>query len=140
MDVGFELVEHTADIGVRAWGRTRAEVFEEAARGMFSLVCDPREIADQVTVEVDVEAAGARPAAGRLAQRAALPVRGAPAAVRRHRDRRARTTPTCRARLTGERLDPDRHVMCGGVKAATLHQLSLLPRDGGWEGFVILDV
>ena len=45
-----------------------------------------------------------------------------------------------RARLTGERLDPDRHVMCGGVKAATLHQLSLQPRDGGWEGFVILDV
>jgi len=50
MDVGFELVEHTADIGVRAWGRTREDVFREAARGMLSLVCDPREIGERETV------------------------------------------------------------------------------------------
>ena len=30
--------------------------------------------------------------------------------------------------------------LCGGVKAATLHELSLEQRDGGWEGFVLLDV
>ena len=37
-------------------------------------------------------------------------------------------------------MDEHRHVICGGVKAATLHQLSLVQKDGGWEGFVILDV
>jgi SHS2 domain-containing protein len=31
-------------------------------------------------------------------------------------------------------------VICGGVKAATLHQLSLTEGPSGWEGFVILDV
>ena len=30
--------------------------------------------------------------------------------------------------------------MCGGVKAATLHELSLARRGDGWEGFVLLDV
>ena len=139
MDVGFELVEHTADIGVRAWGRTRAEVFEEAARGMFSLVCDPREIADQVTVEVDVEAAGpdlllAAWLNELLFQFEARQLLFADLKILELDDTHLT------ARLTGERLDPDRHVMCGGVKAATLHQLSLQPRDGGWEGFVILDV
>ncbi|MCL6475467.1 MAG: archease [Firmicutes bacterium] len=38
---GYEILEHTADKGVRAWGRTLEEVFENAARGMYRLVIDP---------------------------------------------------------------------------------------------------
>ena len=45
-----------------------------------------------------------------------------------------------RARVSGEPLDTSRHIVCGGVKAATLHELSLEQRDDGWEGFVLLDV
>jgi SHS2 domain-containing protein len=139
MDVGFELVEHTADIGVRAWGRTRAEVFEEAARGMFSLVCDPREIADEVTVEVQVEAAAPDLLLvgwlnELLYQFEARQLLFANFEILELGDRHLD------ARLTGERLDLRRQVVCGGVIAATLHHLSLLPREGGWEGFVILDV
>ena len=36
----FEIVEHTADKGIRAYGRSLLEVFENAAYGMFSLVID----------------------------------------------------------------------------------------------------
>jgi SHS2 domain-containing protein len=38
---GYEILEHTADKGVRAWGRTLEELFENAARGMYRLVLDP---------------------------------------------------------------------------------------------------
>jgi SHS2 domain-containing protein len=31
MQAGFELLEHQADVGVRAWGTTLAEAFEQAA-------------------------------------------------------------------------------------------------------------
>ena len=34
---GFEILEHTADAGVRAWGRTEAEMLEQAARGLYAL-------------------------------------------------------------------------------------------------------
>jgi SHS2 domain-containing protein len=37
----FELIEHTADIGVRATGRTLEEMFSEAAVGMFSIIAEP---------------------------------------------------------------------------------------------------
>ncbi len=37
---GFEIIEHTADIGIRAWGRDMEEAFEEAALGMFSIIAD----------------------------------------------------------------------------------------------------
>ena len=33
-DGGFELLEHTADLGIRAWGGSLPEAFEQAARGL----------------------------------------------------------------------------------------------------------
>ncbi len=56
MSAGYELVEHTADIGVHAWGARPEEVFEQAAHALFSLVCDPREIDERETVEIELEA------------------------------------------------------------------------------------
>ena len=36
----FEELDHTADVGIRAYGRTLDELFENAAAGMFSLITD----------------------------------------------------------------------------------------------------
>ncbi len=37
---GFELIDHTADVGIHAWGDSIEEAFKEAALGMFSLIGD----------------------------------------------------------------------------------------------------
>ena len=36
----YELVEHTADVGVKAYGKTLSEAFEHAALGMFDIITD----------------------------------------------------------------------------------------------------
>lgn len=36
----YDLVEHTADVGVKAYGKTVAEAFEHAAEGMFDIITD----------------------------------------------------------------------------------------------------
>ena len=36
----FEPIEHTADLAFRAFGATLEELFENAAFGMFSIVCE----------------------------------------------------------------------------------------------------
>jgi len=40
-NTGFELLEHTADAGVRAWGSSREELFEAAAQGMYAIALGP---------------------------------------------------------------------------------------------------
>ncbi|MGZ4132921.1 MAG: archease [Actinomycetota bacterium] len=35
---GFAFLEHTADVGIRAWGPSVAAAFEEAARGLATLM------------------------------------------------------------------------------------------------------
>jgi len=52
---GYEILEHTADKGVRAWGRTLEELFENAARGMYRLVVDPAGKKTDVSMPVAVE-------------------------------------------------------------------------------------
>ncbi len=37
----FEILSHTADIGIIAYGSDMAEAFSNAARGMFSLIAEP---------------------------------------------------------------------------------------------------
>ena len=45
---GYEQLEHTADVGLRAWGMSPAEAFEQAARGMFAIILgvDPEDWED----------------------------------------------------------------------------------------------
>ena len=36
----FEIAEHRADVGIRVRGKTLAELFADAARGMFFVICE----------------------------------------------------------------------------------------------------
>ena len=40
----FEIIEHTADIGIKAYGKNLAECFENAAKGMFAIITDNSKI------------------------------------------------------------------------------------------------
>jgi len=40
----YEFIDHTADIGIKAYGKTLSEAFENAAKGMFSIITDNSEI------------------------------------------------------------------------------------------------
>jgi len=40
----YELIEHTADIAIKAYGKNLAEAFEQAAKGMFDIITDKSEI------------------------------------------------------------------------------------------------
>ncbi len=51
----FEILEHTADAGVRGSGTTLEEAFAEAARGMFSLMVDLEAVRPARDVRVELE-------------------------------------------------------------------------------------
>ncbi len=37
-DAGYEVLEHTADLGIQAWGAAEPEAFEEAARALAEIM------------------------------------------------------------------------------------------------------
>lgn len=53
--LSYEVFEHTADIGLHAYGATLAELFVHVAQGMESLMVAPEQIRTEVRREVVVE-------------------------------------------------------------------------------------
>ncbi len=52
----FELFEHKADIGVRGYGSTLAEAFEECAKAMFSVMVNIFNVRAKEEILVEVKA------------------------------------------------------------------------------------
>ena len=52
----YELIEHTADVGVKAYGKTVAEAFEHAAEGMFDIITDESTIEPIGEYDIHLEA------------------------------------------------------------------------------------
>lgn len=55
--VPFEYFEHTADVGIRAWGRTLEEAFGDAAVGLIANMVDTSaaKAVGEARIEVDAE-------------------------------------------------------------------------------------
>jgi SHS2 domain-containing protein len=53
---GFELIEHTADIGIKASGNSLPEAFSYVASGLFSIITDLSKVREVETRVVDVAA------------------------------------------------------------------------------------
>lgn len=53
---GFELIDHTADTGLKAYGRDLKELFQNAARGMFEIIADVETIGSGAETSIEVAA------------------------------------------------------------------------------------
>ena len=52
----FEQVDISGDVGIKIWGQTLEELFENAARGMFELITDVSAVNESESKEVHVVA------------------------------------------------------------------------------------
>lgn len=52
----YEIVEHTADIGIKAYGKDMKELFSNAAYGMFNIIADLEGLKTTTSVTIKKEA------------------------------------------------------------------------------------
>jgi len=52
----YELIDHTADVAIKAYGKTLSEAFENAAKGMFDIITDNSEIENTGQYDIELEA------------------------------------------------------------------------------------
>ena len=132
----FEPLEHTADAGIRAYGRTLDELFANAAAGMFSLMADLKAVKPIGEYEVTVKANDLQ----------TLLVDFLSELLYIHETQKVLlsefevkvTGLAVDARVRGERIDRARHKLHMMVKAVTYHGIEVDPEKG--EAQVIFDV
>ena len=52
----YELIDHTADVAIKAYGKTLSEAFENAAKGMFDIITDNSEVESTGQYNIELKA------------------------------------------------------------------------------------
>ena len=139
----FRVLEHTADVGLEAFGRTREEVFANAGRALYSLMVDLDSISprQEVAVESGASGSGVDPAdvlVNWLSE--ILYLYDAEGWLLHDFEILSLNDRSVSAVGRGEKFDPTRHQIKLLVKAITYHQLALEKTAGGWRAQVYVDI
>jgi SHS2 domain-containing protein len=134
--VRYEEIDHTADVGIRAYGRTVDELFANAAEAMFSLIADLPTVKPVGEVEVRLEAEDLP----------TLLLRWLSELLYLHETQRLLFSSfevqvvgtSLEGRARGEAIDKTRHELKLVIKAVTRHGLTVDPGKGIAE--VIFDI
>jgi SHS2 domain-containing protein len=120
----YELIEHTADTGLEAYGNTLSEAFANAAYGMFSIIAELDKVRETETRRIEVEADDME---GLLFEwlNTLLYHFDVEVLLFRRFDITDFGDTRLAADCRGERYDPSRHHLKTGVKSATYYMLEV---------------
>lgn len=135
----FEIMEHTADIGIRAFGSTEAEVFQNAATGMFSLIAELEDVRETRDFAIEVEAEDRETLLVAWLNELLYLYDSNDMLLKRFELSELEET-SLKGRAFGEPIDTGRHKLKTDIKAATYHILKLKEDSNGWRAEVIFDV
>ena len=135
----FEIIDHTADMGIVAYGTDVEELFSNAALALFSLITEPERIEEKLHLDLEISSEG----------RDSLLVEWLNELIYlfdvkhilfNRFDIGSLTHNNLKATCYGENFDPMRHKIKRGVKAATYHMLWLEKNSGGYKSQIIFDI
>jgi SHS2 domain-containing protein len=135
----YEVFEHTADIGLHAYGRTLPELFINAAAGMESLMVAPAQIQSQVSREVRVEG---HDLVALLVSwlNELIFLFDTDYLLLKQFELSEFTETSLRATVAGEPYNADRHDLSSAIKAVTWHEAEIRPIADGYQARIIFDI
>lgn len=135
----YEVFDHTADVGLHAYGKTLAELFVHAAQGMESLLVPPSQLSVQTSREIVVE--GHDAVALLIAWLNELIfLFDTEYLLLRDFEIESITDTRLQARALGEPYDAQRHELSSAIKAATWHEAAIDLADEGYRARIIFDI
>ena len=120
----FRLIEHTADMGLVAYGKSLAEAFANAAYGLFSLIVEPNKVKEKESRKVTVQAQDAESLLFNWINEL-IYIFEVERLLFKSFDITEFTGQSLEATCWGEKCDPSRHQLKTGVKSATYHMLKV---------------
>ncbi len=135
----FEILEHTADVGIRVHASSWEDLFSAAALALQSVYLEPATIEPRNVYAMSASGEDGEALLVNWLNEMIYLLDGRRVAVARI-DVTAPDESHIEAKAWGEPLDSERHRVQLIVKAATYHQLKLVPQGTGWVADVFLDI
>ncbi|MFP3998571.1 MAG: archease [Desulfobacterales bacterium] len=135
----YEVIDHTADTGIRVWAESPAELFMEAGRAIFELITDRDRLIYTETRNLYIEGIDRTDLFINWLRELLLIWNSDQFLVQATRILDITET-RIKARAFIQPFDADRHVLYTDIKAVTYHCAEVIQTQGGWEATVIFDV
>ena len=135
----FELLDHPADIGFRAYGQSKEELFANCALALMAIILDPSEIATHQEWQFEAEGIDEESLLVNWLNEVLYLVDSRQLAFCTFCVRFAGPNRVLCTAL-GEVRNPQKHPVRLAVKAVTYHQLRMSKTPEGWLAEVFVDV
>ncbi|MCD6141263.1 MAG: archease [Thermoplasmata archaeon] len=136
--MSFQLFEHTADIGVEAYGSTLEEAFEEVAKGMFSIITNGSKIdsKEKRTIRLPVDSDMEQLVVDWLSE--LLYINDVEGLV--FGEFKVKINDELVGEAWGEKYDREKHGYGVEIKAVTYHMLQIKRNKKGFHIRVLFDI
>lgn len=143
----YRYIDHLSDTGIKFYGNTPAELFENAAAGMFSIMCDPESVKplEKKRVRISQKNTGYEDLLILWLEKLLYLYEVNNILFSKFKVSKIEkkgNASVLEAEIYGEKIDFSRHEIKIAIKAPTYHALEI--KEGGvnynWKGRIIFDV
>ncbi|MEM0173823.1 MAG: archease [Sulfolobaceae archaeon] len=136
----FEFFEHTADIGIKAYGRTLDELFENCALAVFEIITDTSKVLPKVKVEIQEFGYDLENLLYKWIEDLLYYYDSRLLVFSKFKVKVDSETLFLEAEAYGERFDPQRFEKRVVVKAMTYHEMEIKKTEEGYEAKFVVDI
>ena len=129
MGKDFEIIDHTADVGIIAYGTDIRQAFANAARAMFSLITELDEVEEIIYRDIELTAPDQESLIVEWLNELIYLFDTENIIFERFDITQLNST-QLKARSYGEKVNSSKHKLKTGIKAATYHMLRISKGDG----------
>ena len=129
MEKDFEIIDHTADVGIIAYGADIRQAFANAARAMFSLITELNEVEEGIYRDIELTAPDQESMIVEWLNEL-IYLFDTENIIFKRFDITQLDSTQLKARSYGEKVNSSKHKLKTGIKAATYHMLRINKGDG----------
>lgn len=135
----YELIDHTADLGIKIKGETLPELFSNAAYAMFDLLLEIDKIKPEETVKIKITDGEMEDIFVDWLRKLLLKFYNDRWAFKEFNIQKLDKS-GLEAEVKGEKIDPSKQNLKTELKAVTYHGLKIQKVGGLWEAQIIFDI
>ena len=139
MPESYKILEHTADLAIRVWGKDEKELFVNAARAFFDVITDINTIRCKTTLLVKVEGADLEECFLNWLDEL-LFLFDAKGFVGREIEILNWQPFRLEAKIKGEKYNSKRHPLKAAIKAITYHNFKIQKEEMSYVAEVLFDI
>jgi len=142
MSIGkkYEFFDHTADIGIKAYGRDLNEAFENAALAVFEVMTDTSKVEPKESREIEIDGMDLENLLYRWIESLLVYYDSELFLFGKFKVKIDLENLRLNAIAWGEKFNPDKHERRTVVKAVTYHEMSIVKTNNGYELTFVVDI